>query len=84
MPGLPVIIYTTPVQGEGAAASIAAAARAADVPEGALPNGSGLRFGKGPDNLRATSVIWEWVAPRTRAIVWPPAFATQPVRAIDL
>ena len=26
-------------------------------------------------NLRATSVVWEWVRPKTRAIVWPPAFA---------
>jgi len=30
-------------------------------------------------NLRATSVIWEWIRPKTRAVVWPPAFATHPI-----
>ena len=50
---------------------------------GSLPNGSGLRFGApgtpdAGDNLAAASVIWEWVAPGEAAVIWPPAFATEP------
>jgi branched-chain amino acid transport system substrate-binding protein len=63
---------------------VAAAARASDIPAGALPNGSGLRFGaqgteQAGDNLAATSVIWEWVRPGEAAVIWPPAFATDAV-----
>ena len=69
--------------------AIAAAARAVRIPRGALPNGSGMAFGPpgepgASDNLRATSVIWEWVSPGERAVVWPPAFATQPLEPIEL
>jgi branched-chain amino acid transport system substrate-binding protein len=64
--------------------AIADAARAADVPLGSLPNGSGLRFGTGPENERATSVIWEWVKPRTRAVVWPRTYATSPIITLPL
>ncbi|HEV2439298.1 MAG TPA: ABC transporter substrate-binding protein [bacterium] len=65
-------------------AGIAAAARRADVAAGALPNGAGLAFGApgtadAGENLRAASVIWEWIAPNTRALVWPPEFATHAV-----
>lgn len=68
---------------------IADAARSVDLDIGSLPNGSGLRFGPsgepgGTDNELATSVIWQWVKPYTRAVVWPPQFATQAVIAIDL
>jgi ABC-type branched-subunit amino acid transport system substrate-binding protein len=64
--------------------AIARAARAASVPEGSLPNASGLAFGapgrvNAGDNLRAVSVIWEWVARSKRAVVWPPALANSPV-----
>ena len=63
--------------------SIEQAALTADVPLGGLPNGSGLRFavrpGEARANERATSVIWEWVAPRKRAVVWPPSQATHAV-----
>jgi len=70
-------------------ATVARAALAADLPHGALPNGSGLRFaGPGrPDagaNLRATSVIWEWVDPGTRAVVWPPELATSPILPLPI
>jgi branched-chain amino acid transport system substrate-binding protein len=65
--------------------AIARAARDVDVPLGALPNGSGLRFESRPGevraNQRATSVIWEWVNPKTRAVVWPPSRATHAVVA---
>lgn len=71
-----------PNAGSLTTAEIAAAARLARIPQGALPNGSGMAFGKAgiagaSDNLRATSVIWQWVAPGTRAVVYPPAFASQ-------
>jgi branched-chain amino acid transport system substrate-binding protein len=67
-----------------APADVAAAARAAALPRGSLPNGSGLRFGapgtaNAGDNLAAASVIWEWVAPGQAAVIWPPAFATAPM-----
>ena len=35
-------------------------------------------------NRNASSVIWEWVAPGVRAVVWPPAFATHPVEVFPL
>ena len=67
-----------------APADVAAAARAIDLPRGSLPNGSGLRFGapgtaNAGDNVAAASVIWEWVAPGEAAVIWPPAFATDPM-----
>ena len=47
-------------------ASIAAAARAVDLPEGSLPNGSGLRFSADPGRLGqnelAAAVVWQWQA----------------------
>jgi len=66
------------------AEDIASAAQRTRLPIGALPNGSGLKFAPpGHDregqNLNAVSVIWEWVRVNTRAVVWPPAFATSPV-----
>jgi hypothetical protein len=68
-------------------ADVATAARAARVPRGGLPNGSGLAFGApgGPDagaNLRAASVIWEWTEVNRREVTWPPQFATAPIAAI--
>jgi branched-chain amino acid transport system substrate-binding protein len=67
-----------------APADIADAARATDLAPGSLPNGSGLRFGAAGtpdagDNLAAASVIWEWVAPGRAAVIWPPAFASDPI-----
>ena len=69
--------------------AISAAARAADVPIGSLPNGGGLRFAprgsiNAGDNLRAASVIWEWVKEYTRAVVWPPSFATSQIKALPI
>ncbi|MDE3113496.1 MAG: ABC transporter substrate-binding protein [Chloroflexota bacterium] len=66
--------------------AVAAAALRMDLPTGSLPNGSGLRFAPpgAPDagsNVAATSVIWEWVAPGRRAVVWPPRFAPAQVDA---
>ena len=71
------------------AEDVARAARAMRIPRGALPNGSGLSFGAPgtPDagaNLRAASVIWEWVGVGQRAVVWPPQFATTSIQSIDI
>jgi branched-chain amino acid transport system substrate-binding protein len=76
--------HVLPVSGSLSPDEVAQAARRVRLPPGALPNGSGLRFdppgtpGAG-DNALAASVIWEWVRPYTRAIVWPPAFATSEI-----
>jgi hypothetical protein len=35
-------------------------------------------------NAEAASVIWEWVAPGRREVVWPPGLATHPVEALPL
>jgi branched-chain amino acid transport system substrate-binding protein len=68
---------------------VAATALGTRAPVGSLPNGSGLAFAppESPDpgaNLRAMSVIWEWVKPRVRAVVWPGRFATAPIAAIRI
>jgi branched-chain amino acid transport system substrate-binding protein len=69
--------------------SVAAAALRVRIPTGTLPNGSGLAFAPPGSadagaNLRAASVIWEWIGVRRRAVVWPPPFATTGVRAIPI
>jgi branched-chain amino acid transport system substrate-binding protein len=69
--------------------AVARAALAIKLPRGALANGSGLDLAPpgAPDqgeNRRAAGVIWEWVAPGERAVVWPAPFATHaiaPLRA---
>ena len=52
-------------------ASIAATARAVDLPEGSLPNGSGLHFSTDPirlgQNELAAAVVWQW-QPATTAV----------------
>ena len=35
-------------------------------------------------NRAAVSVIWEWLSPTKQAVVWPPAFANQPVEIIPI
>jgi ABC-type branched-subunit amino acid transport system substrate-binding protein len=69
--------------------AIADAARFTQLPMGALPNGSGLAFGApgsagAGENLRALSVIWEWTAPNTRSVVWPPSYATSPIEHLPV
>jgi len=82
--GLALFGHVFPIAGSLAPDDIARAALQVRVDKGGLPNGAGLEFappgrlGAG-SNLRATSVIWEWVQPRTRAVVWPPVFATHPI-----
>jgi branched-chain amino acid transport system substrate-binding protein len=70
-------------------AGVAAAARAVHLPVGSLPNGSGLDFGApgtatAGSNLLAAGVIWEWTREYWRGVVWPPRFATEPVRYIPI
>ncbi|MHB8513145.1 MAG: ABC transporter substrate-binding protein [Actinomycetota bacterium] len=81
--------YVLPKAKSTTAAAISDAAHSVAIDEGGLPNGSGLQFGPAranepAENLRATSVIWEWVRPGVRAVVWPPAFATAPLKVIAL
>ena len=57
--------------------------------EGTLANGGGMDLAPpgqpdGGTNRAAASVIWEWVAPGTRAVVWPPAFANQRATVLPL
>jgi branched-chain amino acid transport system substrate-binding protein len=71
------------------ATAVGTAARSVHIPEGGLPNGSGLSFGAPASsdagaNLRAASVIWEWVRVGERAVVWPPRFATSEIQPIDI
>jgi branched-chain amino acid transport system substrate-binding protein len=70
-------------------AAISAAAMSVRIPAGGLPNGSGLAFGQpgtptAGANLRALSVIEEWVSVGRMVVVWPPPFATQPIEAIAI
>lgn len=70
-------------------AGVAEAALRVRIPVGGLPNGSGVAFGRPGSadagaNLRATSVIEEWVGVNRRAVVWPPRFATTAVRALRI
>ena len=69
-------------------ASVAAAARSIDLPEGSLPNGAGLRFSSDPatlgQNERAAAVIWQWTKVRTYEFVWPPSYRTGEVGFVPL
>jgi branched-chain amino acid transport system substrate-binding protein len=69
-------------------AAVADAANAVDLPQGSLPNGSGLRFGEpgtvtAGANVLASSVVWQWQAPGQYAVVWPSRFATSPIEPLD-
>ena len=70
--------------GDGTAQSIAAAARALDLPGGSLPNGGGVLFstaaGQLGQNIRAAAVVWQWQAARHSVVVWPPVYATGKVK----
>jgi len=82
--GLALFRYVLPTAQTLTPEAVARAAGQIRLPPGALPNGSGLFFAPSGHsdagaNLNATSVIWEWVRPKTRAVVWPPAFSTHPI-----
>ena len=68
-------------------ANVARAALATKLPRGVLANGGGLDLAPpgAPDqgeNRSAAGVIWEWVAPGERAVVWPAPFATHTIEAL--
>jgi branched-chain amino acid transport system substrate-binding protein len=69
-------------------AGIAAAANRADLVDGALPNGAGLKFSQAAadrgQNLRASSVIWQWQGYRHSVTVWPAVLATGQVGLVPL
>lgn len=77
-----------PRAGTLTAASIAAAARALDMPRGSLPNGAGIQFSNDPtmlgQNTRAAAVIWQWQGVRHSVTVWPPVDATGTPKLIPL
>jgi branched-chain amino acid transport system substrate-binding protein len=87
--GLALVAHVLPAARSAAPPDVAAAALATKLAKGSLPNGGGLDLAPpgAPDageNRAAASVIWEWVAPGQRAVVWPPAFATAAVSALPL
>lgn len=71
-----------------AAANVAAAARALDLPVGSLPNGAGVKFSSAAatlgQNLRAAAVIWQWQAVQKYTFVWPPTYATGSIQFVPL
>jgi hypothetical protein len=76
--------HVLPAADDLSADAVARAALETKLPVGSLPNGSGLDLAPAdhPEagaNLLATSVIWQWVAPQTRAIVWPAELATSDI-----
>ncbi len=70
------------------ATSIAATARAVDLPAGSLPNGAGLRFSSDSatlgQNTRAAAVIWQWQAVRSYTFVWPATYQTGEIAFVPL
>jgi len=81
---LPAARSTTPTD-------VADAARAIKLAPGTLANGAGLDLA-GPrdrdpgENRAALSIVWQWQDPlkHKQAVVWPPAFATQPLKVIPI
>jgi branched-chain amino acid transport system substrate-binding protein len=81
--------WVMPAAGAMTPGDVARAALETRLPLGSLPNGSGLAFAPAgsPDsgsNLRAASVVEQWVGIRRRAVVWPPQLATQGILAIPI
>jgi branched-chain amino acid transport system substrate-binding protein len=87
--GYAVLAHVLPAARSLRPADVAAAGLKVKLPLGSLANGGGLDIAppSAPDggaNRNASSVIWEWVAPGVRAVVWPPAYATRPVEVLPL
>ena len=84
-----LLMHVAPAAPSLTTAALARAATTVKLPDGTLANGGGLdlapaRAVDAGANRRAAGVIWEWVAPRTRAVVWPPALATHDVVALPV
>ncbi len=84
-----LFVHVLPKAAGDSPAQVAKAALAVKLAPGTLANGSGMdiippgQLDAG-DNRAATSVIWEWVAPGQRVVVWPRAFATHPLQVLPL
>jgi branched-chain amino acid transport system substrate-binding protein len=68
---------------------VAATARGMKLAAGTLANGAGLDLAPpgardAGENRAAVSVIWQWVDDHTQVVVYPPAFATQPLRSVPI
>jgi branched-chain amino acid transport system substrate-binding protein len=84
-----LLMHVAPKAGSLTPSALARAAATVKLPEGTLANGAGLDLAPvgavdAGANRRAAGVIWEWVAPRTRAVVWPPSLATHDVLALPV
>ena len=84
-----LVAHVLPAATSTDADGIARAALEVKLPVGTLANGAGLDMAppgepQAGENRSAASVIWEWVAPGQRAVVWPPAFATHPIAVLPL
>jgi len=86
-----LVRHVLPAATSASPSAVAAAARAVKLAPGTLANGAGLDLA-GPndrdpgENRAALSVIWQWQDPlkHKQAVVWPPAFATQPLRLLPI
>jgi branched-chain amino acid transport system substrate-binding protein len=84
-----LLMHVAPAARDLTPTALARAATGVKLPEGTLANGGGLDLAPAGAidagaNRRSAGVIWEWVAPRTRAVVWPPALATHEVVALPV
>ena len=84
-----LLSHVAPAAEDLTPAGLARAATTVKLPEGTLANGGGLDLAPADAidagaNRRSAGVIWEWVAPRTRAVVWPPPLATHEVLALPV
>jgi branched-chain amino acid transport system substrate-binding protein len=77
-----------PAAHDESAPSIAAAARALNLPDGSLPNGGGVLFSSAPgelgQNLRAAATVEQWKADGSWPVVWPANYATGPIEMVPL
>ncbi|MBV8961169.1 MAG: ABC transporter substrate-binding protein [Actinobacteria bacterium] len=84
-----LLVHVLPAASSMTPAGVARAALSVKLPLGGLPNGSGIDFA-GPgtaaagSNRNAASVIWQWVAPGKRTVVWPPSFAYEPLKVLPI
>jgi branched-chain amino acid transport system substrate-binding protein len=81
--------HVLPAAASAKASAVAAAALRVKLPEGTLANGGGMDIAPPGSaepgaNRASAGVIWEWVAPGQRAVVWPPAYATHAILPLPL
>ena len=84
-----LLVHVLPAARELSPSEVAAAAARVKLVEGTLANGGGLDLAPAGaadagENRAASGVIWEWVGPGQRAVVWPPTFATHPIAVLPL